>query len=63
MMVFDVMVGESTTYQLPMLLRRNPDVAITPLAHFSQFLDFGMVVLDVVFDGEAFGVEDSDVAT
>lgn len=50
------------TYQVAVLLRRDPDVAVAPFAQVAEFLDFGMVVLDVVFDGEAAGVVDTDVA-
>lgn len=44
-----------------MLFGRNPDVAVGPEGEAAEFLDFGVVVLDVVFDGEAAGVEDADV--
>lgn len=37
-------------HQSSMLLRRYPDLSITPSAQISEFLDFGMGMLDVVFD-------------
>jgi hypothetical protein len=45
-----------------MLLRTNPHMAITPLAQLAQLLDFGVRVLDVVFDWEATRVIDLYVA-
>jgi len=39
-----------------------PEVAVGPARKVAQFLDFGVVVLFVVFDGEAGGVVDADVA-
>lgn len=45
-----------------MLLGADPDIAIAPFAKVTQFLDFGVRVLRVVFDGEAFGVVNADVA-
>jgi hypothetical protein len=54
--------GKGGTYQVPMLLRTNPHMAITPLAQLPQLLHLRMNVLDVVFDGEAGGVEDAYVA-
>jgi len=40
-----------------MLLGRHPNVTVTPLAHFSQLLDFGVIVLYIVFDRQTFWVE------
>ena len=45
-----------------MLLGRDPDVAVAPLAQTSQLLHLGVVVLDVVLDGQAGGLEDAHVA-
>ena len=45
-----------------MLLRTDPDMAITPLAQVAQLLDFGVSVVDVVFNGEGCGVVHADVA-
>lgn len=36
-----------------MLLWAHPDVTITPLAELPELLDFWVVVLLIVFDGEA----------
>jgi hypothetical protein len=44
------------------LFGADPDVAVAPFAEVAEFLDFGVRVLDVVFDGEAGGVVDADVA-
>lgn len=49
-------------YQVSVLFGRNPYVPVTPFAQVAEFLDFGVVVLDVVFHGEAGGVVDADVA-
>jgi hypothetical protein len=43
------------------LLGAHPDVAITPLAESPELLDFGVVMLLVIFDGEARGIVDSYV--
>ena len=39
-----------------------PEVAVGPAREIAQFLDFGVVVRFVVFDGQAGGVVDADVA-
>ena len=51
-----------STYKVAVLLRRHPDVTVAPLAEFAQFLHFAVAVLDVVFYGQAVGIEDADVA-
>lgn len=38
------------TYQSSMLFGAHPDVAVTPLAELTEFLDFGVVMLLVVLD-------------
>lgn len=38
-------------------------MGITPVAQISQLLHFGVVVLHVVFDWQAGGIIDSDVAS
>lgn len=48
--------------QIAVLFRADPNMAIAPLAEIAQFLDFGVGVLRVVFDGEAIRVVDADVA-
>lgn len=45
-----------------MLFGADPDVAVGPFAEVAELLDFGVRVLDVVFDGEAGRVVDADVA-
>jgi hypothetical protein len=45
------------------LLRRDPDVAVAPAAEISELLHLLVVVLDIIFDGEASGVVDADIAT
>lgn len=55
-------VGWRGAYEIPMLLGRDPDMAVAPAAEVAKLLDFGVVVLDVVFHGEAGWVEDADVA-
>lgn len=52
----------SRVYQIPMLLRRNPNVAITPSTQVPQFLYFGMLVLHIIFDWQACRIVDSDIA-
>jgi len=39
-----------------------PEVTVGPTREVAQFLDFRVVVRFVVFDGEAGGVVDADVA-
>jgi len=48
--------------EIAVLLGADPDMAIAPFAKVTQFLDFGVRVLRVVFDGEAFRVVNADVA-
>jgi len=48
--------------QSAVLFGTYPEVAIGPAREVSQFLDFGMGVCFVVFDGEPGGVVDADVA-
>ena len=45
-----------------MLLGTNPNMSVTPLAQFPQFLYFFMRVLHVVLDGEPRGIEHAHVA-
>ena len=44
-----------------MLFRRDPDMPVTPLAQIAQFLDLGMVVLDIILHREPAWVEDANV--
>jgi hypothetical protein len=44
-----------------MLLRRNPDMAVTPAAEISEFLHFLVVVLYIIFDGETGRVIDANI--
>jgi hypothetical protein len=37
-------------------------MAIAPQRQVAEFLDFGVVVLDIIFDGKTGGIEDADVA-
>lgn len=53
---------EGGTYEVAVLLGRDPDVPVAPGAELPEFLDFGVVLLRVVFYGEVSGVEDADVA-
>ena len=46
-----------------MLLRRDPDVAIAPAAEIPELLHFLVVVLDIIFNGEAGRVVDADIAS
>jgi hypothetical protein len=55
-------LGGRGAYEIPVLLGGDPDMAIAPAAEVAKLLDFGVVVLDVVFYGEAGWVEDADVA-
>ena len=45
-----------------MLFGTYPEVAVGPAGEVAQFLDFGVVVRFVIFDGEASGVVDAHVA-
>lgn len=45
-----------------MLLRRYPNVSITPLTQITQLLHFRMIVLDVVFEWQVSGIVDAHVA-
>jgi hypothetical protein len=45
------------------LFRRDPDMAVAPAAEISELLHFLVVVLHIIFDGEASGVVDADIAT
>lgn len=45
-----------------MLFRRDPDVAVTPLAQVSQLLHLVMVLLGVVLDGQTRWIEHANVA-
>jgi hypothetical protein len=49
-------------YQVAVLLRGDPDVAVAPLAQLAELLHLGVVVLLVVFDGEAGRVVHAHVA-
>ena len=50
-----------TTYQISMLFRRDPEVSIAPPTQVTEFLDFGMRVLHVIFHGQARRIVHSDV--
>jgi hypothetical protein len=48
--------------KITVLFRGNPEMAVGPEGEGTQFLDFGVRVLNVVFHGKAGWVVDSDVA-
>lgn len=43
----------SCLYQVPVLLRRYPEVSVTPAAQVAELLDLGMCVLHIVFDRQS----------
>lgn len=45
-----------------MMLRANLDVSITPFTELPQLLHFGVVVVEVVLNGQASGIVHADVA-
>lgn len=45
-----------------MLLGRDPNMTIAPFAQIAQLLHFGMIVLDIILDGQTTWVEDTDIA-
>lgn len=49
------------TYQIAMLLRRNPDMPIAPSAQLAQLLYLLMLVLYVIFDRQAGRIIHSDI--
>lgn len=49
------------TYQIAMLLRRNPNMPIAPSAQLAQFLYLLMLVLYVILDRQAGRIIDSDI--
>ena len=51
-----------TTYQVAMLFRRNPHVAIAPRAKLTQFLHFGMILSRIVLNRQICRIEDADIA-
>lgn len=50
------------TYQISMLFRRDPKVAIAPSTQVTEFLDLGMRVLHVIFHRQAGRIINADVA-
>lgn len=55
-------VRDGESYQIPMLLGRDPNMAVAPAAEIAELLYLGVIVLDVVFNREAGRIEDADVA-
>lgn len=51
------------TYQISMLFRRDPNVPVAPSTKISELLHFHVMVLNIIFDGEARRVIDADIAT
>jgi hypothetical protein len=49
-------------YQVAMLFWTYPNMTITPFAQLSQFLNLGVIVLNIVFLREAGWVVDSNIA-
>ena len=46
-----------------MLLRRYPDMTITPFAEFTKLLNFRVLMLDVVFDRQTERIENTNIST
>lgn len=46
-----------------MLLRRYPDMTVTPFAEFTKLLHFWMLVLHIILDRQIRGVIDANVST
>ena len=55
--------GREHSYQVAVLLRADPYVAIAPFAQLAKLLDLGVVVLRVVLDWKSRGVIHADVAS
>lgn len=55
-------VRDGESYQIPMLLGRDPNMAVAPAAEIAELLYLGVIVLDVVFYRKAGRIEDADVA-
>jgi len=45
-----------------MLLRRDPNMTITPLAELTQFLDAWVILLHIIFDRQPVRIEDANLA-
>lgn len=51
------------SYQIPMLLRRAPNLSVTPKTQFPQLFNFGVPLIAIILDRKATGIIHSDVAT
>jgi len=51
-----------TTYQVAMLFRRNPHVAIAPRAKLTQFLHFGVILSSIIFNRQVCRIEYAHIA-
>ena len=45
-----------------MLFRADPDMPIAPLAQLTQFLDFGVCVLNIILNWEFIRIKDPHIA-
>jgi hypothetical protein len=52
-----------TTYQVTMLLRRNPEVSVAPLAEFPKLYYLGVIVLYIILDRESNWIVYAHIAT